>query len=192
MRTATISRKTNETNILLKINLDGEGNSDVYTGIGFLDHMITLFTFHSGIDLEVNCVGDLIVDEHHTAEDVGLVLGKALYKALGDRIGINRYGLSYIPMDETLARVVIDFSGRPYLVYNDRIIRERVGSLDTQNIKEFFKALSSESRMNLHMEVLYGENDHHKIEALFKAFGHAVRQAVELKSKVLPSTKGLL
>ncbi len=192
LRIANISRQTKETNIYLKLNIDGDGNSNIYTGIGFLDHMLTLFCFHSGVDMELNCVGDLEVDDHHTTEDVGIAIGKALLESLGEKIGINRYGSSYIPMDETLARVVIDFSGRPYLVYNARIDRERVGTMDTQNIKEFFKALSSEARMNCHMEVLYGDNDHHKIEALFKAFGRAVKQAIEVNSTKLPSTKGLL
>jgi imidazoleglycerol-phosphate dehydratase len=192
MRTAMITRHTNETNINLKLNLDGDGESSIQTGIGFLDHMLTLFSFHSGINLELNCEGDLEVDDHHTTEDVGIALGKAFSRALGEKIGINRYGSSYIPMDETLARVVIDFSGRAYLVYNDRTVRDRIGKIDTQNFKEFFKALSSEARMNLHMEVLYGENDHHKIEALFKAFGKAVKQAVEISSSRLPSTKGML
>ncbi len=192
MRTAMITRQTNETNIRLKLNLDGDGESTIQTGIGFLDHMLTLFSFHSGISLEVFCEGDLEVDDHHTTEDVGIALGKALLIALDEKIGINRYGSCYIPMDETLARVVVDFSGRPYLVYNDRTVRERIGMIDTQNFKEFFKALSSEARMNCHMEVLYGENDHHKIEALFKAFGRAVKQAVEVTSTKLPSTKGML
>ncbi|WP_328590708.1 imidazoleglycerol-phosphate dehydratase HisB [Gottfriedia acidiceleris] len=192
MRTAMISRQTNETNIRLTLNLDGDGENTIQTGIGFLDHMLTLFSFHSGINLEVFCEGDLEVDDHHTTEDVGIALGKALLIALDEKVGINRYGSCYIPMDETLARVVVDFSGRPYLVYNDRTVRERIGMIDTQNFKEFFKALSSEARMNCHMEVLYGENDHHKIEALFKAFGRAVKQAVEVTSTKLPSTKGML
>ncbi|WP_088072254.1 imidazoleglycerol-phosphate dehydratase HisB [Gottfriedia luciferensis] len=192
MRTAIISRKTNETNINLKLNLDGEGINNIQTGIGFLDHMLTLFAFHSGIDLEIICDGDLEVDDHHTTEDVGIAIGKALLDALGEKIGINRYGSSYVPMDESLARVVVDFSGRPYLVYNDRTVRDRLGKIDTQNFKEFFKALSSEAKMNCHMEVLYGENDHHKIEALFKGFGRAIKQAVEITSTRLPSTKGML
>ncbi|WP_179194741.1 imidazoleglycerol-phosphate dehydratase HisB [Bacillus sp. EAC] len=192
MRISTILRETYETKISLDLNLDGNGESTIQTGIGFLDHMLTLFAFHSGINLEINCDGDLEVDDHHTTEDIGIALGKALYEALGNKIGINRYGSSYIPMDETLARVVVDFSGRPFLIYNDRTIRDRIGKIDTQNFKEFFKALSSEAKMNLHMEVLYGENDHHKIEALFKAFGRSVKEAIKVSSTKLPSTKGTL
>lgn len=192
LRTSTILRETYETKISLDLNLDGNGESIIQTGIGFLDHMLTLFAFHSGINLDINCDGDLEVDDHHTTEDIGIALGKALLEALGNKFGINRYGSSYIPMDETLARVVVDFSGRPFLVYNDRTIRERIGKIDTQNFKEFFKALSSEAKMNLHMEVLYGENDHHKIEALFKAFGRSVKEAIKVSSTKLPSTKGTL
>jgi len=192
LRTSTILRETYETKISLDLNLDGNGESIIQTGIGFLDHMLTLFAFHSGINLEINCEGDLEVDDHHTTEDIGIALGKALHEALGNKIGINRYGSSYIPMDETLARVVVDFSGRPFLIYNDRTIRDRIGKVDTQNFKEFFKALSSEAKMNLHMDVLYGENDHHKIEALFKAFGRSIKEAIKVSSTKLPSTKGTL
>lgn len=192
MRTATISRHTKETSISLTVNLDGEGKSEVATGIGFLDHMLTLFSFHSGIDLTVTCQGDLQVDDHHTVEDIGLALGQGLLQALGSKTGINRYGFSYIPMDETLARVVIDFSGRPCFVYHAEMEREKVGSMDTQNVKEFFKSVSNEAKMNCHMEVLYGENDHHKVEALFKAFGRAVKEAVQIVSNKIPSTKGVL
>lgn len=192
MRGSTISRTTKETAISLSLNLDGTGKSNISTGIGFLDHMLTLFSFHSGIDLTVECNGDIQVDDHHTTEDIGLALGQALLEALGDKKGLNRYGSSYVPMDETLARVVVDFSGRPYLVYNAKIEREKVGMLDTQNVKEFFKSVSNEAKMNCHMEVLYGENDHHKIEALFKAFGRSVREACEIVSNEIPSTKGVL
>jgi len=192
MRGSTISRTTKETAISLSLNLDGTGKSNISTGIGFLDHMLTLFSFHSGIDLTVECNGDIQVDDHHTTEDIGLALGQALLEALGDKKGLNRYGSSYVPMDETLVRVVVDFSGRPYLVYNAKIEREKVGMLDTQNVKEFFKSVSNEAKMNCHMEVLYGENDHHKIEALFKAFGRSVREACEIVSNEIPSTKGVL
>lgn len=192
MRTSTKIRTTKETSISLTLTIDGKGSSNINTGIGFLDHMLTLFSFHSGIDLTVECEGDIYVDDHHTTEDIGLTLGQALLEALGDKKGINRYGSSYVPMDETLARVVVDFSGRPYLIYNVKIEREKVGTLDTQNVKEFFKSVSNEAKMNCHMEVLYGENDHHIIEALFKAFGRAVREACKVVSNEVPSTKGVL
>ncbi|PET58423.1 imidazoleglycerol-phosphate dehydratase [Bacillus sp. AFS001701] len=192
MRTSTIKRTTNETSITLEINLDGSGNSDISTGVGFLDHMLTLFSFHSGIDLTIECKGDIEVDDHHTTEDIGLALGQALLSALGNKKGVNRYGSSYVPMDEALARVVVDFSGRPYLIYDAKFEREKVGMLDTQNVKEFFKSVSNESKMNCHMDVLYGENDHHKVEALFKAFGRAVKEACKIVSTEIPSTKGVL
>ncbi|MEH7454839.1 imidazoleglycerol-phosphate dehydratase HisB [Gottfriedia acidiceleris] len=192
MRASTKLRTTKETSISLSLNLDGKGISKITTGIGFLDHMLTLFSFHSGIDLTIECNGDIEVDDHHTTEDIGLALGQALLDALGDKKGVNRYGYSYVPMDETLARVVVDFSGRPYLIYDAKIEREKVGMLDTQNVKEFFKSVSNEAKMNCHMEVLYGENDHHKIEALFKAFGRAVREACKIVSNDIPSTKGVL
>jgi len=192
MRAATINRKTKETDINLALNLDGTGKSNIDTGIGFFDHMLTAFSFHSGIDLDVTCFGDLEVDDHHTIEDVGLALATAMVEALGDKTGINRYGSSYVPMDETLARVVIDFSGRPTFVYQVGLERDRLGTLDTQNVQEFFKSISNEAKMNLHMEVLYGDNDHHKVEALFKALGRAIKQAIKIVDDRLPSTKGVL
>ena len=192
MRTATIRRKTKETDIQLRLNLDGTGQSNLDTGIGFFDHMLTAFSFHSGIDLDVTCKGDLDVDDHHTVEDVGLALAAAIFEALGDKLGINRYGMSYVPMDETLARVVIDFSGRPTFVYKADLERDKLGTMDTQNVQEFFKSISNEAKMNLHMEVLYGDNDHHKVEALFKALGRAVKEAVKIVDDRLPSTKGVL
>ena len=192
MRTATINRKTKETDISLTVNLDGTGRSNIATGIGFFDHMLTAFSFHSGIDLDVTCEGDLEVDDHHTVEDVGLALAAGILEALNDKKGINRYGMSYIPMDETLARVVVDFCGRGAFVYKVDLERDRLGTLDTQNVQEFFKSISNEAKMNLHMEVLYGDNDHHKVEALFKAFGRSVRDAVKIVSDHLPSTKGVL
>ena len=192
MRTATINRKTKETDITLTLNLDGTGKSVINTGIGFFDHMLTAFSFHSKIDLEITCNGDLEVDDHHTVEDVGLALATAILEALGDKIGINRYGTSYVPMDEVLARVVIDFSGRPAFVYNVNLERDKLGTMDTQNVQEFFKSISNEGKMNLHMNVLYGDNDHHKVEALFKALGRAVGEAVTIVDERLPSTKGVL
>jgi len=192
MRTATINRKTKETDIALTLNLDGSGQSQIQTGVGFFDHMLTAFSFHSGIDLEVACKGDLWVDDHHTVEDVGLALAAGILEALGDKLGINRYGHSYVPMDETLARAVIDFSGRPAFVYHVKLERDKVGDMDTQNVQEFFKSISNEAKMNLHLAVLYGDNDHHKVEALFKAFGRAVKEAVKIVDDRLPSTKGVL
>ena len=192
MRTATISRKTKETDINLTLNLDGTGRSTIETGIGFFDHMLTAFSFHSGIDLDVTCKGDLEVDDHHTVEDVGLALAACILEALGDKKGINRYGTSYIPMDETLVRVVVDFCGRGAFVYKASLERDKLGTLETQNVQEFFKSISNEAKMNLHMEVLYGDNDHHKVEALFKAFGRAVKEAVTIVDERLPSTKGVL
>ncbi|MDF2947187.1 MAG: hisB [Bacillales bacterium] len=192
MRNASILRDTKETQISIKLNLDGEGQSNIQTGIGFLDHMLTLFSFHSGFDLDLKCNGDLEVDDHHTAEDIGIAIGQALLSALGDKKGISRYGTSYVPMDETLARVVVDLSGRHYLHYDGKLEHDRLGTLDTQNVKEFFRAFSYEARMNLHMEVFYGDNDHHKAEALFKATGRALRDAVTVVSNKLPSTKGVL
>lgn len=192
MRKAMINRTTKETDINLKLSLDGTGQSNIDTGVGFFDHMLTAFSFHSGIDLDVACKGDLFVDDHHTVEDVGLALAAGILEALGDKTGINRYGMSYVPMDETLARVVIDFSGRPAFIYKANLQRDRLGTLDTQNVQEFFKSISNEAKMNLHMEVLYGDNDHHKVEALFKAFGRAVKEAIQIVDDRLPSTKGVL
>ena len=192
MRTASIKRTTKETDITLTLNLDGSGNSTIDSGVGFLDHMLTAFAFHSSIDLTITCRGDLYIDDHHSVEDIGLVLGQALIKALGTKQGINRYGHSYVPMDETLARAVIDFSGRPAFVYLVNLKRETLGSLATENVKEFFKSVAAEAKMNLHLETLYGENDHHQVEALFKAFGRAVKEGAAITSDRLPSTKGAL
>ncbi|MCH4888518.1 imidazoleglycerol-phosphate dehydratase HisB [Acidaminobacter sp. JC074] len=192
MRSIKKQRSTKETAIDIELNLDGTGACDIETGIGFLDHMLTLFSFHSKIDLNVSCKGDLEVDGHHTAEDIGLLLGDCISEALGDKKGIERYGSVYLPMDETLARVVLDISGRPYLVYECDYQRFDLGGLDVQNIKEFFKSLSNTLGLTLHMSVLYGENDHHKAEALFKGFGRALKEAVKVTSDVLPSTKGVL
>ncbi|MBN2286850.1 MAG: imidazoleglycerol-phosphate dehydratase HisB [Tissierellales bacterium] len=192
MRTSKISRKTKETDILIQFNLDGNGIAKINTGIGFLDHMLTLFAFHGGFDLEVNCKGDLEVDSHHTAEDIGLALGTAVYQALGDKKGIKRYASLYLPMDEALCRMAIDISGRPFLVYKVDLTRPYLGQMDTQNFEEFFRAFISESRITLHTEILYGNNDHHKIEAVFKAFGRALKEASEVIGDQVSSTKGVL
>ncbi len=192
MRKAEINRKTKETDIQLLLDVDGTGQSDIQTGIGFLDHMLTLFAFHSKMDLTIHCKGDVEVDSHHTTEDIGIALGQALQTALGDKTGIARYGSVHLPMDETLALVAVDLSGRSTLVYNACVNRECLGSLATEDVKEFFKAVADNSLMTLHLNILYGANDHHKIEALFKGFGRALRGAVAVTSNQLESTKGVL
>jgi imidazoleglycerol-phosphate dehydratase len=192
MRQSTIIRKTKETSVELSINLDGNKKIKIETGIGFFDHMLELFAFHSGFDLTIKASGDLIVDDHHTIEDVGLALGEAFYKALGQRIGIERYGLSYVPMDDSLSRVVVDISNRPALVFRAEFTNQFVGNLSTENILEFFKSFVNEARINLHIENLYGKNTHHQIESIFKAFGRSIKDAVRLTSNAVQSTKGVL
>lgn len=192
MRNSSVIRKTNETNIAAELNIDGSGIAEISTGIGFLDHMLTLFAFHGGFDLKISCIGDLYVDTHHTAEDVGILLGNAFAEALGDKKGIERYGSMLLPMDEALARAVVDLSGRPYLVYNAELKRDSIGTMAAEDFKEFFRAFSNGSLSTIHMEVLYGENDHHKIEAVFKGFGRAVKAACRITSDCLQSTKGVL
>ncbi|MFU8785945.1 MAG: imidazoleglycerol-phosphate dehydratase HisB [Candidatus Izemoplasmataceae bacterium] len=191
-RTGRITRKTNETNITVELTIDGTKEIKIDTGIGFLDHMLTLFAFQAGFDLTVKAEGDLYIDDHHTTEDIGISLGQAFNQAMEEKLGINRYGVAYLPMDEALSRVVIDISNRPYLVYNVFLEREKLGQLNTQNVKEFFKAFVQESRINLHIENLYGENDHHKVESIFKAFGRALKDACKIVSNEVPSTKGVL
>ncbi len=192
MRQIEINRTTKETKINCVLNIDGSGKYNIKTGIGFLDHMLELFSFHSGFDLTLDVQGDIEVDSHHTAEDIGLVLGEAILNSLGDKKGINRYGCMYLPMDETLARITLDLSGRPYLVYDCTYQRADLGTLDVQNIKEFFKSVSNTAMMTLHLSVLYGENDHHKAEALFKGFGRALKEAVQITSNQVMSSKGVL
>lgn len=192
MRESIINRKTNETDIKIELNLDGSGKTEINTGIGFLDHMLTLFGFHSGFDLKIKCSGDLNVDSHHTAEDIGIVLGEAFMDAIKDKKGIERYGSMLLPMDEALSRVVVDISGRPHLVYNVDFNREMLGSMATEDFKEFFKGFVNNSLITLHVELLYGENDHHKIEAVFKGFGRALKSASRVTSNDLKSTKGVL
>ena len=192
MRMSTINRNTKETTIELSLNLDGSKQININTGIPFFDHMLTLLAFHGSFDLDVFAKGDIDVDDHHTIEDVGLALGQAIYQALGNKIGINRYGMMYLPMDEALSRVVLDLSNRPYLVFKAKFNRDKVGTMDTQNVFEFFKSVSNEAKMNLHMEVLYGENEHHKIESLFKGFGRALKEAINIVSYEVSSTKGVL
>lgn len=192
MRNSIVTRKTLETDITIELNLDGKGQTEINTGIGFLNHMITLFGFHGGFDLKINCKGDLDVDSHHTAEDIGIALGQAFKEALGDKKGIERYGYVLLPMDEALVRVVVDFSGRPYLVYNIGFSNIRLGEIASEDFKEFFKGFVNNSLTTLHIELLYGENDHHKIEAVFKGFGRALKKAISITSDSLQSTKGAL
>ena len=193
-RTASITRKTKETKITLKLNLDGSGACLTKTSVGFLDHMLTLLAAHGRFDLEIKAEGDLWVDQHHTVEDVGICLGQAFAKALGGRKGIRRYGHQLIPMDEALASVTLDFSNRPFLVYNVPNLSERVGEFETQLIREFFKAFAFQAGATLHINVSYGENSHHIVEAVFKAWALAMRQAcaIEPGRDTVPSTKGVL
>jgi imidazoleglycerol-phosphate dehydratase len=192
-RTATITRKTNETDITLKLNLDG-GSYAHNTGVGFFDHMLDHIARHGRLGLEVTAKGDLHVDDHHTVEDVGIALGEALVKALGDKKGIERYGFASVPMDESLARVTVDLSGRAAFVYNVTYPggEHKIGTFDTQLVREFLNALANAGRLNLHVEVPYGVNHHHIAEAIFKALGRALRQAVAITGDQIPSTKGVI
>lgn len=193
-RRAEIERKTAETQISIKLNLDGEGKCDIATGIGFLDHMLTLLAKHSFMDLTVKAKGDLEVDSHHTVEDIGIVLGEALQEALGDKAGIHRYGNCFIPMDETLAQVCLDFSGRPFLVFDAEIPKIQLGNYDAEMTEEFFRAVAVHCGLTLHIRVMYGSNVHHIIEAIFKAFARAVAEAaaVDPRVKGVMSSKGVL
>lgn len=193
-RTAKIERKTKETNISLSLNLDGSGKSQIKTGIGFLDHMLEGFAKHSFIDLSINIQGDLQVDGHHTVEDLGIVIGSALSEAIGDKSGIKRFGQFILPMDDALALCAVDLSGRPYLCFDAEFKTECVGYLETELIHEFFYALSYAAGMNLHIKLLSGHNDHHKIEAIFKAFAKALSEAVIIDPRIdgILSTKGSL
>ena len=193
-RCAEIKRKTAETQISVKLNLDGEGKCDIATGIGFLDHMLTLLAKHSFMDLTVKAKGDLEVDSHHTVEDIGIVLGEALREALGDKAGIHRYGNCFIPMDETLVQACLDFSGRPFLVFGAEIPKIKLGNYDTEMTEEFFRAIAMHCGLTLHIRVLYGSNVHHIIEAICKAFARAVAEAaaVDPRVKGVMSSKGVL
>jgi imidazoleglycerol-phosphate dehydratase len=194
LRKAEISRKTAETSISLSFNIDGTGKSEINTGIGFLDHMLTLFTKHGLFDLSLTAAGDLEVDAHHTVEDIGIVLGQAIKEAAGDKQSIKRYGMSYLPMDEALAMVVLDFSGRPYLVFEAGFTGDMTGSMSTQLFLEFFRAVAFNAGITLHIRSLYGSNDHHIIEAIFKGFGRALDQALTKDERIVGvmSTKGML
>ncbi len=192
-RESKIKRKTKETDIHLSLSLDGQGVSNIDTGIGFFDHMLSAFCLHGGFDIELKCKGDLNVDCHHTIEDVGIVLGTAFSKSLGDKKGIRRYGMYTIPMDEALATCNLDISNRPYLVFNAKFTAPKIGDMDAQMIKEFFNAFAVNAGITLHLNLVYGSNDHHIAEALFKAFGYALKQGVERSEKgETLSTKGCL
>ena len=193
-RTATIIRKTSETDIELTINVDGSGQSDIQTGIGFFDHMLRSFAKHGFFDLTLRVTGDLEVDCHHTIEDTGIVLGEAIKKAIGDKKGIRRYGSFALPMDETLVLTALDLSGRPYLCFDTDFTVDRVGGFDTEMVKEFFYAVSCSSGMNLHIRQLAGQNNHHIIEAVFKSFAKALDEATgyDPRIKDVLSTKGIL
>lgn len=193
-RKSTIKRKTSETDVSVTLNLDGTGRGNIQTGVQFLDHMLMLFAKHGVFDLDIACKGDLGIDAHHSVEDIGICLGTALDKALGDKSGLIRFAHAYFPMDETLVRVVMDLSGRPYLVYNVKVDRERVGELEADLIEEFWKAVVTHARVNIHIELLYGRNTHHIFEAVFKAAARALSLATRIDSRIqgVPSTKGVL
>ncbi|HAA6726036.1 TPA_asm: imidazoleglycerol-phosphate dehydratase [Listeria monocytogenes] len=194
MRTATKTRVTAETSIELSINLDSQTESTISTGVGFLDHMLTLFAKHSRVTLNIKADGDTYVDAHHTVEDIGITLGLCLKEALADKASINRYGSSYVPMDESLGFCALDLSGRSYLVFDAELTNPKLGDFDTELVEEFFQAVAFNIEMNLHLRVLYGKNTHHKIEALFKAFGRALREAITINPEIkgVNSTKGVL
>jgi imidazoleglycerol-phosphate dehydratase len=188
------TRITNETTVTISLHLDEQYEPNIQTGIGFFDHMLTLFAMHGRFGLTVQADGDLHVDAHHTVEDVGIVLGMCLEGALGEKKQINRYGTAYVPMDESLGFVSLDVSGRPYLVFDALFTSAQLGSFDTELTEEFFRAVSTNAKMNLHMKVLHGSNTHHKIESLFKAFGRALREAITINEQIsgINSTKGIL
>ena len=195
MRSARIVRTTHETDIAVEVNLDGTGSYDVSTGIGFLDHMIEQFSRHSLIDVTCRIAGDLHVDQHHTTEDSAIAIGQAIAQALGDKGGIGRYGTAYSPMDEALCRVALDISGRPYLVWKAAFTQEKLGEFDTELVEHWFHSVAQAVGITLHIELLYGQNNHHICEGIFKGFARAMRQAVELDPRKLgavPSTKGIL
>ncbi len=191
MRYSKIRRTTKETDIQIEMGLDGNGLADIDTGIGFLDHMLDAFSRHGGFDLKIKATGDLIVDDHHLIEDIAIVLGQVVLEAVGDKKGIARFGDARIPMDEALADVVLDLGGRSYLVFNATFTSPTVGNLNTQMVRHFFTSLAENAKMNIHVSV-DGYNDHHKIEALFKAFAYALKKAVKIEGDQLKSTKGVL
>ncbi|MFP4177857.1 MAG: imidazoleglycerol-phosphate dehydratase HisB [Acholeplasmataceae bacterium] len=192
MRESVMERKTKETNIRLKLVIDGSNRTSIDTGIPFFNHMLAAFAFYAGFDLELLAQGDLELDDHHTVEDTGILLGRALNEALGNKAGIARFSENLTPMDESLVRVVLDISNRPFCLFSAGFRRETIGGLSLENIREFLVAFSTEARLTLHVEVLYGENDHHKAEAIFKGLGRALKQACRTESAAIPSTKGTL
>lgn len=192
MRKATLRRTTGETDISISLTIDGTGRFEGTSGIGFFDHMLHLLVRHSSMDISLTCKGDLDVDNHHTIEDIGITLGEVFEKALGDKKGIHRYGCFFCPMDETLSRIVLDLSGRSYLVFDVDIPVERIGSFETEMTREFFLAFANNAKMNLHMATLYGVNGHHIVESLFKGIGHALKEAVTIEGDTVLSTKGVL
>ena len=195
MRSAKVDRKTKETDISCEINIDGTGQNEISTGIGFFDHMLEIFSHHSLIDLKLKAEGDIHVDFHHTVEDAAYVLAEAINQAIGEKKGINRYGYFYIPMDESLSRTVIDFSGRPEFVWKVNLGLKKIGEMDTELFHEFFKAFCNESKCNLHIENFYGDNNHHIIESCFKSFARSIRQALTVDQRtknIIPSSKGTL
>ncbi|MBK5957490.1 imidazoleglycerol-phosphate dehydratase [Rhodoplanes elegans] len=195
MRTATVKRTTKETDVEVAVDLDGAGKASVDTGIGFLDHMLDLLARHSRIDMTIRAKGDLHIDQHHTAEDVGITLGQAVRKALGDMKGIGRYADVHLPMDETLTRVALDISGRPFLVFRTSFRRDKIGTFDTELVREWFQAFAMNAGITLHVETLYGDNDHHISESCFKGLARALRTAVAIDPRTkdeVPSTKGSL
>ncbi len=195
MRKGNVERNTKETKVSCSINLDGTGNANISTGIGFFDHMLELFVHHSLVDMDLNTDGDINVDLHHSVEDTAYAIAQSTIKALGEKKGINRYGFFYVPMDDCLSRCVIDFSGRPEFVWNVNLGLEKIGEMDTELFIEFFKAFTNEAKCNLHIETLYGQNNHHIIESCFKAFAKSYRIAVEYDPRrkgQIPSSKGTL
>ncbi len=193
-RKAEVKRKTKETEIVLKLDLDGSGRHSIDTGIPFFDHMISLMAYHSHIDLTLKAKGDIGVDAHHTVEDVGICLGEGIRKALGEAKGIQRYGMALLPMDETLVSVAVDFSMRPCLVFHMKLKKSRIGTFELELVEEFFRALCNHSKIALHINLLYGKNSHHMVEGVFKGIGRALRNAIAIdeRSSGVPSTKGIL
>lgn len=194
MRIGKLNRTTNETRIDVELNLDGAGKAEISSGVGFFDHMLNLFAAHGQFDLKVICAGDLEVDGHHSIEDIGIAIGAALKSALGDKRGITRYGTFFLPMDETLVLVSLDISGRPFLVCEVGELAPMIGTFDTELVEEFLRAFAFNAGLTLHVKILYGKNSHHKVEAIFKALGHALKAAVAIDDKIqgVPSTKGVL
>ena len=195
MRTGAVTRKTKETDIVAGVALDGTGLANIATGIGFFDHMLEQLARHSLIDIEIHAAGDLHIDQHHTVEDTGIALGQAVRQALGDMAGITRFADALLPMDETLTRVAVDISGRPFLVFRTKFAQAKIGNFDTELVREFFQAFTTHAAMNIHVETLYGENAHHIAESSFKGLARALRAAVALDPRqkgAIPSTKGLL